>query len=55
MPGAKMGLVDYICPNPFSKAKKISSYDERSVIATLYKILNSFKHLIEDKPQTLHN
>ena len=38
MPRAKMGLVDYIYRKPFAKAKKISSYDELFVVATISKI-----------------
>ena len=46
MPGAKMGLVDYISRNPFARAKKISTYDEHFVVATISKIRDSMKHLI---------
>ena len=38
MPGAKMGLVDYISRNPFDRAKKISTYDKHFVVATISKI-----------------
>ena len=46
MPGAKMGLVDYISRNPFARANKISSYDEHFVVSTISKIRDSMKHLI---------
>ena len=49
MPGAKMGLVDYISRNPFARAKKISTYGEHFVVATISKIRNSMKHLIINK------
>ena len=49
MPGAKMGLVDYISRNPFARAKKISTYDENFVVATISKIRDSMKHLIINK------
>ena len=48
-----MDLVDYISQNSFVKAKKISSYDEQIVVATISKIRNSSKHIIEHKLQTL--
>ena len=49
MPGAKMGLVDFISRNPFARAKKISTYDEHFVVATISKIRDSMKHLIINK------
>ena len=49
MPGAKMGLVDHISKNPFAKAKKVSAFDERFVVATISKIRDSIKQLIENK------
>ena len=49
MPGAKMGLVDYISRNPFARAKKISTYDEHFVVATISKIRDSMKHLITNR------
>ena len=49
MPGAKMGLVDYISRNPFARAKKISAYDEHFVVATISKIRDSMKQLIINK------
>ena len=52
MPGAKMGLVDYISRNPFATAKKISTYDEHFVVATISKIRDSMKHLIVNKETT---
>ena len=42
MLGAKMGLVDYISQTPYAKAKKTLCYDEHFVVATVYKIRNSF-------------
>ena len=53
MPGAKLGLVDYKSRNPFAKAKKISTYDEYFVVATISKIRNSMKHLIRNKQNTI--
>ena len=52
-PGAKMGLVIYSSRNPFSKDTKFLSYGEHVVVATISKVLNSFKHLLKHKPQTL--
>ena len=49
MPGAKMGLVDYISRTPFARAKKISIYDEHFVVATMSKIRDSMKHLTTNK------
>ena len=49
MPGAKMGLVDYISRNPYARAKKISTYDENFVVATISKIRDSMKYLITNK------
>ena len=49
MPGAKMGLVDHISRNPYARAKKISTYDEHFVVATISKIRDSKKHLITNK------
>ena len=49
MPGAKMDLVDYISRNPYSRAKKISTYDEHFVVATISKIRDSMKYLITNK------
>ena len=53
MPGAKMGLVDYISRNPFARAKKISTYYEHFVVATISKIRNSMKSLIKNKQNAL--
>ena len=44
-----MGLVDYISRNPYARAKKISTYDEHFVVATISKIRDSMKHLITNK------
>ena len=49
MPGAKTGLVDYIPRNPYARTKKISTYDEHFVVATISKILDSMKYLITNK------
>ena len=49
MPGAKMGLVDYISRNPYARAKKISTYGEHFVVATISKIRDSMKYLITNK------
>ena len=49
MPGAKKGLVHYISRNPYARAKKISTYDEHFVLATISKIRDSMKYLITNK------
>ena len=49
MPGAKMGLVDYISRNPYARAKKISTYDKHFFVLTISKIRDSMKHLIAKK------
>ena len=38
LPGAKMGLVDYISRNPYQPAKIVSKYDEVFLVATLSSI-----------------
>ena len=48
-----MGLLDYISGNPFARAKKISTYDEHFVVATISKIRNSMKNLIKNKQNAL--
>ena len=53
MPEAKMGLVDYISINPFARARKVSTYDEHFVVATLSKICDSMEHLIRNKQNTI--
>ena len=45
LPGAKMGLVDYISRNPSQKAKKISTYDEEFIVAKLNLISKSINAL----------
>ena len=45
LPGAKMGLVDYISRNPSQKAKKVSTYDEEFIVAKLKLISNSINTL----------
>ena len=47
MPGAETILFDYIPRNPFAKAKKVSAYDEHFEVATISKIVQSFKHVIK--------
>ena len=42
----KIGLVDCIPRTLFSKASKISAYDEHFVVATISKIKDTFKQLI---------
>ena len=49
MAGAEMGLVDYISRNLYARAKKISTYDEHFVVATISKICDSMKYLITNK------
>ena len=38
LPGAKMGLVDYISRNPYQPAKSVSKYDEEFLVETLSSI-----------------
>ena len=38
LPGAKMGLVDYISSNPYQPAKSVSKYEEEFLVATLSSI-----------------
>ena len=45
LPGAKMGLVDYISRNPSQKAKQISTYDEEFIVAKLKLISKSVNAL----------
>ena len=47
-----MGLMDYISRNPFAKAKKVFTDDEHFVVATISKICDSMKHLIQNKQNT---
>ena len=58
LPGAKMGLVDYISRNPYQPAKSISKYDEEFLVATLSRIHTDAK-LLQQKhnisANTLHN
>ena len=49
MSGARMGLVDYTSRNPFARAKKISTYDEHFVVATISKNRNSMKNQRKNK------
>ena len=48
-----MGLVDYISRNPFARAKKVSTYDDNFVVATISRIRNSMKNLIKNKQNAL--
>ena len=45
LPGAKMGLVDYISRDPSQKAKKVSAYDEEFIVAKLKLISKSINAL----------
>ena len=45
LPGAKMGLVDYISRHPFQQAKKVSNYDEEFIVAKLKLISASINSL----------
>ena len=54
LPGAKMGLVDYISRHPSQKAKEISTYDEEFIVAKLKLISTSINslELNKTKPAT---
>ena len=45
LPGAKMGLVDFISRNPSQKAKKVSTYNEEFIVAKLKLISKSINTL----------
>ena len=45
LPGAKMGLVDYISRKPSQRAKKVSAYDEEFIVAKLKLISKSINAL----------
>ena len=45
LPGAKMGLNDYISSNSYQPAKSISKYDEEFLVTTLSRIHNDAKSL----------
>ena len=45
LPGAKMGLVDYISRNSSQRAKKVSAYDEEFIVAKLKLISKSINAL----------
>ena len=49
LPGAKMGLVDYIYRNPYQPAKSISKYDEEFLVAKLSRIHTDAKLLQQNK------
>ena len=51
MPGAKIGLVDYISSKLFAKPKKISRYDQHFVIAKKSKIFD--ENLFQNKQNTI--
>ena len=46
LPGAKMGLVDYISRHPFQKAIKVSTYDEEFNVAKL-KLISASNNTLE--------
>ena len=52
LPGAKMGLVDYISRNPYQPAKRVSKYDEEFLVATLSSI-HSDAQLLQQKHNLL--
>ena len=52
LPGAKMGLVDYISRNPYQPAKSVSKYDEEFLGATLSSI-HSDTELLQQKHNIL--
>ena len=52
LPGAKMGLVDYISRNPYQPAKSVSKYDEEFLVATLSSI-HSDAQLLQQKHNIL--
>ena len=57
LPGAKMGLVDYISRNPSQKAKKVSAYDEEFIVAKLIltsKSINALELNITHSAYHLH-
>ena len=45
LPGAKMGLVDYLSRHPSQKTKKVSAYDEEFIVAKLKLISTSINAL----------
>ena len=52
LPGAKMGLVDYISRNSYQPAKSVSKYDEEFLVATLSSI-HSDAQLLQQKHNLL--
>ena len=48
LPGAKMGLVDYISRYPDQKAKKVSSYDEEFIVAK-FKLISASVNSLNSK------
>ena len=52
LPGAKMGLVDYISRNPYQPAKSVSKYDEEFLVATLSSI-HTDSQLLQQKHNIL--
>ena len=56
LPGAKMGLVDYISRNPSQKAKKVSANDEEFIVAThsasqLHHLLTNHNLALQNTPK----
>ena len=49
LPGARMGLVNYISRHPIQKAKKVSAYDEGYIVAKLKLIFASITSLDSNK------
>ena len=49
LPGAKMGIVDYISRNPYQPAKSIPTYDDEFIVATLSRIQTDAKLLQKEK------
>ena len=49
LPGATMGLFDYISRNPYQPAKSISKYDEEFLVAILSRIDTDAKLLQQEK------
>ena len=58
LPGAKMGLVDYISLNPSQRAKNVSAYDEEFIVAKLKlisKTINALELNITHPAYHLHH
>ena len=53
LPGAKMGLVDYISRQPNQKAKVTNKYDEEFAVATITRICDAIASIyVNTTPQT---